>query len=97
VPSPKSGKSSTGGTKYGGGSHGNPGAAVSYSEVDAGALLGAIIAVTDSGDAITFGRTAEGGAYYVGILSEGLLEKFYLDSSKDAQDALRRVEQVARQ
>jgi hypothetical protein len=70
---------------------------VSYSEVDAGALLGALIAITDAGDAITFGRTSEGGAYYVGILAEGLLEKFYLGSCKDAEVALQRVAVLARQ
>lgn len=96
MPSPKSAKGAPSGTKYGGGSDGAPHPPVSYSEIDAGALLGALIAITDAGDAITFGRTSEGGAYYVGVLAEGLLEKFYLGSRKDAEDALRRMEHVAR-
>lgn len=95
MPSPKHAKGATGGTKYGGGAHGSPNKAVSYSEVDAGALLNAIIAVTNAGDAVTLGLTSEGGAYYVGVLAEGLLEKFYLDSHGDAEECLRGLERVA--
>lgn len=79
------------GSKYGGSLRGAPGPAVSYSDLEAGILHAAIVTVTDNGDAITFGRTSEGGAYYVGILSEGTLEKFYLDSCHDAEERLRGV------
>jgi hypothetical protein len=64
---------------------------VSYSSIEASILHDAIVTVTDEGDAITFGRTSEGGAYYVGILSEGVLEKFYLDSSENATECLQGV------
>jgi hypothetical protein len=73
-----------------------PGPSVSYSDCDPGVLHGCIAAVTDAGDAVTFGRTSEGGAYYVGILSDGLLEKFYLGTCESLQEALRGMECTAR-
>ena len=72
-----------------------PGPAVSYGACPPDALHRCITAVTDAGDAVTFGLTSEGGAYYMGVLSEGLLEKFYLDSLQALQEALRHVESVA--
>lgn len=72
-----------------------PGASVSYSALDPKVLLSAVNAVTMAGDAITLGLTSEGGAYYVGILCDGTLERFYLDSLSALEECLRRVESVA--
>jgi hypothetical protein len=56
---------------------------VSYGGQDPVLLRRVIAAVTGAGDAITFGRTAEGGAFYVGVLASGELEKFYLPSDEE--------------
>jgi hypothetical protein len=88
VPNTRSAAKPGRGHKYGGALGGVPGAGVSYGGVDAATLHDAITTVVDNGDAITFGRTSEGGAYYVGILCEGTLEKFYLDSGQDLESTL---------
>lgn len=74
--------------RYGGAASGRPGGRVSYGPVPPEVLLRAVTAVTNAGDAITLGRTSEGGAYYVGVLADGLLEKFYLDSLEALQECL---------
>lgn len=83
------------GTKYGGGTSGRPLGPVRYSEVPAELLRHAVDAVTSDGDAVTLGRTSEGGAYYVGVLSDGLLEKFYADSPDELATVLERLIEVA--
>lgn len=55
-----------------------PHKAVSYGPCPEALLHDCVVAITDAGDAVTFGRTSEGGAYYVGVLADGQLEKFYL-------------------
>lgn len=96
MPTPSNTAHKRGGTRYGGGVHGVPGKTVSWSMVEADTLRSSIAAVTEAGDAITFGLTSEGGAYYVGVLSEGLVERFYLDASPAAEECLRRLEAVAK-
>jgi hypothetical protein len=87
VPDNRRGKKAgTGERRYGGGVHGVPHQPVSYRDADLDIVLRAICSVTDAGDAITFGKTSEGGAYYVGILADGVLEKFYLEDC-DALEA----------
>ena len=76
------------GTRYGGGTRGGAGPPVSYGDADPALLHRVVCGVTNAGDAITFGRTSEGGAYYVGVLADGLLEKFYLDDRESLHDAL---------
>jgi hypothetical protein len=68
------------GHRYGGSVGSGKGRSVSYGDADGALLQRVVCAVTDAGDAITFGRTSERGAYYVGVLSSGMLERFYLDS-----------------
>lgn len=72
-----------------------PGKAVSYGDCDPKVLCNAVTAITSCGDAVTLGLTSEGGAYYVGVLCDGQLERFYLDSRDDLQECLRRLEAVA--
>lgn len=94
MPSTRSSKTLGTGSRYGGGLHGGAGHSVSYGEIPAELLHRAIVAVTGAGDAITFGRTSDRGAYYIGILADGTLERFYLDRSEDAQDALQRISEA---
>jgi hypothetical protein len=91
VPRTRRSHADGGGHRYGGTSAGVPGPAVSYRDADPQALQRTVSAVTSAGDAITFGRTSEGGAFYVGILSDGLLEKFYLGSPDELAECLESV------
>ena len=59
-----------------------------YAECDPKVLLDAVYAVTNFGDAITFGLTSDGGAFYVGVLSGGEVTRFYLDSLERLEDTL---------
>ncbi len=79
------------GSRYGGGSHGGVNHTVSYGEIPGDILHRVIIAVTGAGDAVTFGRTSERGAYYFGVLADGALERFYVDSAADAEKTLRGI------
>lgn len=88
MPNKQRGNGNARGSKYGGLSHGRPGRSVSYSDADNASLQDAITAVTNAGDALTFGKTSDGGAYYVGVLADGLLERFYLDSVDALTDTL---------
>jgi hypothetical protein len=94
VPTNRPRSSTKPGSRYGGGIHGGPRPPVSYGVVDAALLHSAITAVTNAGDAVTLGRTSEGGAYYVGVLAEGQLEKFYLDSLDDLSACLQQLVEV---
>jgi hypothetical protein len=68
---------------------------VSYSDVDPEVLFRCVNAVTLAGDAITFGRTSDGGAYYVGLLSGGVLHRSYLDSAGQLLARLRDISEAA--
>lgn len=74
--------------RYGGSTRGVPGPSVSYRDCPPELLHRAVTAVTGAGDAVTLGRTSEGGAYYVGVLADGQLEKFYLDSCEALEGCL---------
>lgn len=88
MPSSRSNRGKATGSRYGGSAKGSPGKSVSYGDIAPEVLHRAVVAVTSAGDAITFGRTSEGGAYYVGVLSDGQLEKWYEDGVDSVQDAL---------
>lgn len=79
------------GPKYGGASNGVPREPLRWAAVNDEFVCLAIDAVVNDGDAITFGRTTDGGAYYVGCLSNGTLEKFYWNSSAVAENGLREL------
>ncbi len=82
------------GHRYGGSVGGGKSRSVSYSDSDGDLLRRVVCAVTDAGDAITFGRTSERGAYYVGVLSSGLLERFYLDTPEALRECLEGIAQA---
>lgn len=82
------------GHRYGSTGSGRIGRSVSYSDAAPELLQRAIVAVTTAGDAITFGRTSDGGAYYIGVLADGTLERWYLDASADLTDALEGISQA---
>lgn len=67
-------------------------APIGWDEVDAAAVAALVYAVTNAGDGITFGRTSDGGALSVCILTDGPPHKEYY---KDADEALRGVRELA--
>jgi hypothetical protein len=77
VPSSRSSGNTRDSSKYasvlGAGSAG----AVSYSTLDGNFLRDTVESVTSCGDAILFGRTSDGGALSVQLLSGGVATKFY--------------------
>lgn len=72
--------SGTGGSRYEGiGGNGGSGA-VSYEGVPSEELRDAIEGVSSEGDAVVFGRTSDGGAFSVRVLSDKQVFKWYPDS-----------------
>lgn len=61
------------GLKRSGGDNG-----VSFGQVDGSVLRDCVERVTANGDAILFGRTTDGGALSIQILSSGETSKFYV-------------------
>jgi len=64
--------------------HGNssPGG-LSYGQIDGDALRECVERVTNRGDAILFGRTTDGGALSVHVLTGGKAEKFYVTDASE--------------
>ena len=96
VSSNRSSARSPSASRYGGTTRGAPGRRVSYSTVDPALVHRVVALVCDAGDAVTFGTTSEGGAYYVGVLSDGQLDKSYLDSLEALQERLTEISDIAR-
>lgn len=92
VPSQSNRKAApTRGHRYGGSAGGAIGRSVSWGDVEASVLHRAVVAVTGAGDALTFGRTSDGGGFYVGALADGQLERFYMGSVEDAVQQLAEI------
>ena len=64
------------------------GGLVSYEEATAGWLAAAIIAVTDEGGALQFGKSRDGGVFTLVILLDGEIEKVYVKQSEGIDQAL---------
>jgi len=56
---------------------------VSYSQIEGSALRECITRVTERGDAILFGRTSDGGALSIQVLTGGKAEKFYVSDGSE--------------
>ena len=81
---------------YGNGNgHANRGV-VRYGEADAELVLGCIDSVTAAGDAILFGRTADGGAYVVRVLSDAGSGVWYPPSAEALGYVLTEADHIAR-
>lgn len=61
---------------------------VSWGKVPGPAIKDAIGFVTQAGDAITFGRTSDGGALSVTVLSREARYKFYASTVAEAEEML---------
>jgi hypothetical protein len=64
---------------------------IGWDEVDAMALYALVCAATNAGDAVTFGRTSDGGALSVCILTDGPPHKEYYTDADQALSALREL------
>jgi hypothetical protein len=70
--------------------------ALSWGTADFDVIARAIEAVTAAGDALVFGRTTDGGALSLSVLSGGERYTEYASSVEDAEDALRRATEDAK-
>jgi hypothetical protein len=62
--------------------------AIAWEAVDGRAIKAAISAITACGDAITFGRTQDGGALSITVLTGADRPKFYPTTVEEAEDTL---------
>jgi hypothetical protein len=64
---------------------------LSWSAVDAAAIVDAIVAVTDVGDALMFSKTTQGAAYSITVMSGGKSAKVWPADPESATDILRSI------
>ena len=69
---------------------------VSYGDSDPAGLQGAIESITLSGDAVLFGRTSDGGALVVRVLSGGKSYVHYPTTSEALNELLTELEELAK-
>lgn len=62
-----------------------------WSDVDGDVVYAAIVAITDEGDGVTFGRSQDGGALAVSVLTDGRAIKSYFHLAEAAENRLKRV------
>lgn len=62
--------------------------ALSWRDVDAAAILDAIVAVTDAGDALMLSKTSDGGAYSITVMSGGKSAKVWPSDPEAAVEIL---------
>jgi len=62
--------------------------ALSYGQVGADLLQECISAVTSRGDALLLGRTTDGGALSIHVLSGGQASKFYVTDASELMELL---------
>jgi hypothetical protein len=61
---------------------------LSWAQVRAEAIIDAIVAVTDVGDALMFSRTSDGGAYSITVMSGGKSAKVWPSEPEAAETVL---------
>lgn len=61
---------------------------LSYGQVEGSLLSTCVERVTDNGDAILFGRTTDGGALSIHVLSGGQADKFYVTDASELMELL---------
>ncbi len=71
------------------------GDAVDWRDVDPGAIASAVANVVAAGDAITFSRTRDGGAYSVTVLCDGLRHFHREHLAEDIEARLREIAEDA--
>lgn len=88
----RSAKAQAGISKYAGGSKaGNSSTPIGWDEVDAVALAALVAAVTNAGDALILGRTSDGGALSLTILSGNDKHREYLSDPEKANNTIRQL------
>lgn len=61
---------------------------LSYGQIEGSLLQQCVERVTNHGDAILFGRTSDGGALSVHVLSNGRADKFYVTDASELMELL---------
>jgi hypothetical protein len=88
VPSTRNAGSNHGPSKYDGVNGSGSGRALSYGQIDGNLLRDCVEAITAAGDAILFGRTSDGGALSLHVLSNGSTIKLYPADASMLQESL---------
>lgn len=84
------------GNKYAGSEKGTASSTpIGWDEVDAVTVAAFVAAVTNAGDAVILGRTSDGGALSVCILSGDTKHREYLSEPDEANAALKRLAVLA--
>lgn len=63
-------------------------APLSYGQVSGETLRECVVSVVDSGDAVLFGRTSDGGALSVRVLHNGATNAWYATDASELQELL---------
>lgn len=66
-----------------------------FSQIDGAVLRSCVDAVVHRGDAVLFGRTSDGGALSVRVLSEGATECWYPSDASELQELLEGLTAIA--
>jgi hypothetical protein len=90
-PSDKERKTS----RYTGVGGGGGAAGLSFCQVAGDTLRDTVAAVVSNGDAILFGRTSDGGALSVRVLSDGSVDVWYPTDASELQELLDGLRTVA--
>lgn len=61
---------------------------LSYSQVSGDLLRECVERITNRGDAVLFGRTTDGGALSIHVLTDGKAEKFYVSDASELMELL---------
>lgn len=64
------------------------GRSVSYGQVSGDLLSRCVERVTNRGDALLLGRTTDGGALSIHVLSDGVVNKFYVSDASELMELL---------
>jgi hypothetical protein len=64
------------------------GGSLSYGQVEGTLLQQCVERVTNHGDAVLFGRTTDGGALSIHVLSNGRADKFYVTDASELMELL---------
>lgn len=82
---------------YGGRAYGIMGSRVSYADVNPNALLEAIDAITERGDAIMLSLSADGGVYSIRVYSGKASYPFYPKDAAACEELMARLTATARE
>lgn len=94
MPGKSNPASNAGRSRYEGIGGSGPSGGLSYKDVSPEALRNAIEGVSSQSDALVFGRTSDGGAFSVRVLSDKQVYKWYPASVEELQNLLHTLAKI---